>query len=150
MATYLKNKKIGLDYEIQQKLQAGMELLGLEVKSIRQGQGSLVGGRVVIRGGEAYLVGVNIPPYQPNNTAKDYDPERTRRLLLTKKEIAELAGIESKKGLTLVPISVYNAGRNLKLEIGIAKGKKKFDNRESIKKKDTRRDVEREAKFRLQ
>ena len=149
MATYLKNKKATFNYEIQEKLQAGMELLGHEVKSIRAGKGSLEGGRVVVRGNEAYLVGVNIPPYQPNNTPKDYDPERSRKLLLTKKEIAELSGIESKKGLTIVPISVYNAGRNLKLEIGIAKGKKKFDKRESIKKKDTRRDVERETKHHL-
>jgi SsrA-binding protein len=148
--TYLKNKKVGLDYEILEKLQAGMELIGLEVKSIRAGKGSLTGGRVVIRGNEAYLVGINIPPYQPNNTPKDYDGERSRRLLLSKKEIAELAGAESKKGLTLIPISVYNVGRNLKLEIAIARGKKKGDKRESLKKKSAKRDAEREAKFRLQ
>ncbi|HJN62888.1 MAG TPA: SsrA-binding protein SmpB [Candidatus Paceibacterota bacterium] len=149
MATYLKNKKASFDYEIEEKLQAGLELFGLEVKSIRQNKGSLEGGRVVVRGNEAYLVGVNIPPYQPNNTPKDYDPERPRKLLLSKKEIARIGGIESKKGLTIVPISVYNAGRNLKLEIGIARGKKKYDKRESIKKKDTKRDVEREAKHRI-
>jgi len=147
--TYLKNKKATFNFSIEQTLQAGMELLGHEVKSIRQKNGSLEGGRVVVRGNEAYLIGVNIPPYQPNNTPKDYDPERPRKLLLNKKEIAELSGIEGKRGLTIVPISVYNAGRNLKLEIGIAKGKKKYDKRESIKKKDTKRDVERETKRRL-
>jgi SsrA-binding protein len=149
MTTYIRNKKASFDYEIGEKLQAGMELFGYEVKSLRAKKGSLEGGHIVVRGDEAYLVGVNIPPYQPNNTPKEYDPERSRRLLLTKKEIAELAGIESKKGLTLVPISVYNQGRNLKLEIGIAKGKRKTDKRESIKKKDIKRDVEREAKFRI-
>lgn len=149
MTIYIKNKKVGFDYEIEEKLQAGMELLGHEVKSIKQKSGSLEGGRVIIRGNEAYLVGVTIPPYQPNNTPKEYDPERARRLLLTKKEIASLAGIENKKGLTIVPVSMYNLGRNIKLEIAIARGKKKHDKRESIKKKDTQRDVEREAKFRI-
>jgi SsrA-binding protein len=149
MATYLKNRKATLDYEILEKLQAGMELLGHEVKSIRGGMGSLEGGRVVIRGNEAYLVGVKISAYQPNNTPKNYDPERSRRLLLTKKEITELAGAERKSGLTVIPISVYNAGRNLKLEVAIARGKKKGDKRESLKKKSAKRDVEREAKFRL-
>jgi len=145
----LKNKKATFNYEIEEVLQAGLELFGNEVKSIRGKMGSLEGGRVVVRGNEAYLVGVTIPPYQPNNTSKEYDPERPRRLLLTKKEISRLAGIESKKGLTIVPISVYNVKRNLKLEIGIARGKKRFDKRESIKKKDSKRDVEREVKFKL-
>jgi SsrA-binding protein len=149
MAIYLKNKKATLDYEILEKLQAGMELFGHEVKSLRTGKGSLEGGRVIIRGNEAYLVGVNVSAYQPNNTPKDYDPERSRRLLLNKKEIAKLSEAESKRGLTLIPISVYNAGRNLKLQIAIARGKKKVDKRESLKKKSAKRDSEREAKFRL-
>jgi SsrA-binding protein len=104
---------------------------------------------VVVRGKDAFLVGATIPPYQPNNTPKEYDPGRTRRLLLTKKELTELSNQESKKGLTIIPISVYSTGRNLKLEIGIVRGKKKFDKREDIKKKDTKRDVEREAKYKL-
>jgi len=149
MAEYLKNKKAHFDYEIIEKLQAGLELLGFEVKSIKNKNGSLEGGRVVIRGGEAYLVGVTIPPYQQNNTPRDYDPERPRKLLLNKKEIASLSDIESKKGLTIVPISVYNTNRNLKLEIGIARGKKKKDKRESIKKEDSRRDILRENKYRI-
>jgi SsrA-binding protein len=149
MATYIKNKKALFNYEVTEKFQAGMELLGHEVKAIRANMGALEGSHVVVRGGEAFLVGATIPPYQPNNTPKDYDPGRSRRLLLTKKELAELSNQESKKGLTIVPISVYNAGRNLKLEIGVARGKKKFDKREDIKKKDTKRDIEREAKHKL-
>jgi SsrA-binding protein len=149
MAEYIRNRKAGFDYEIEETFQAGMELFGTEVKSLKSKKGSLEGGRVVVRGGEAYLVGVNIPPYQTGNVDKNYNPERARRLLLKKKEISELEGVESRKGLTIVPISVYNRGRNLKLEIGVAKGKKKFDKRESIKKSDSKRDALREAKFRL-
>jgi SsrA-binding protein len=149
MATYLKNKKASLNYEILEKLQAGMELFGHEVKSIRAGKGSLEGGRVVVRGNEAYLVGVKISAYQPNNTPKDYVPERARKLLLKKKEIEELATAEGQKGLTMVPLSVYSSGRNLKLEIAIARGKKKGDKRETLKKKSAKRDVERETKFRF-
>ncbi|PIP86443.1 SsrA-binding protein [Candidatus Campbellbacteria bacterium CG11_big_fil_rev_8_21_14_0_20_44_21] len=148
-ALYLKNKKAAFNFEIIETIQAGLELLGLEVKSLRDKKGNLEGGRVVVRGSEAYLVGVTIPPYQAQNTPKGYDPERPRKLLLRRKEISRLAGLESKKGLTILPISVYNKGRNLKLEIGIARGKKKFDKRQSIKKEDARRDVEREVKFKF-
>jgi len=148
-ALYLKNKKAAFSFEIIETIQAGLELLGLEVKSLRDKKGNLEGGRVVVRGSEAYLVGVTIPPYQAQNTPKGYDPERPRKLLLRRKEISRLAGLESKKGLTILPISVYNKGRNLKLEIGIARGKKKFDKRQSIKKEDARRDVEREVKFKF-
>ncbi|MDP6527911.1 MAG: SsrA-binding protein SmpB [Candidatus Pacebacteria bacterium] len=146
MAVLLKNKKAHFDYEISETLEAGIELFGYEVKSLRGKLGSLEGSHVVIRGGEAYLVGANIPPYQPANTPKEYDPARNRRLLLTKKEIASLESTERQKGLTIVPISVYNKGRNIKLEIGIARGKKKYDKRETIKRRDTERDIKRSLK----
>ena len=146
MAVLLKNKKAHFDYEISETLEAGIELFGYEVKSLRGKLGSLEGSHVVIRGGEAYLVGANIPPYQPANTTKEYDPARNRRLLLTKKEIASLESTERQKGLTIVPISVYNKGRNIKLEIGIARGKKKYDKRETIKRRDTERDIKRSLK----
>jgi SsrA-binding protein len=87
---------------------------------------------------------MSIPPYQANNTPDGYDPERTRKLLLNKAEIAELANIEDKKGLTIVPISVYNKGGLLKVDIAVAKGKKKFDKRETLKKRDSDREVRRE------
>ncbi len=138
------NKKIGLDYEILETFEAGLELLGFEVKSIRSRQGSLLGSHVTIRGGEAYLIASNIPPFQEKNSPKDYDPRRNRRLLLTKEEIFKLASLEAKKGLTIVPISVYNKGRKIKAEIAIVRGKKKHDKRQDIKKRDTDREVRRD------
>ena len=121
-------------------------MLGLEVKSLKKGQGSLVGARVSVRGNEVFVVNMNIPPYQPKNTPKDYDVERPRKLLLGKKEIVELSKIESQKGLTIVPLSVYNKGRKLKLEIAVVRGKKKYDKRESIKKRNTDREIRRSLK----
>ncbi len=142
----ISNKKAYFNYEILETYAAGIELLGFEVKSLKSGQGSLEGAHVTVRGGEAYIIGMFIPPYQPNNTPKDYDPYRTRRLLLHKKEIAELGDIESKKGLTIVPISVYNKSSKVKVDIATAKGKKKFDKRETLKKRQTERDIRRELK----
>jgi len=120
--------------------------LGTEVKSVRGGQMSLEGAFVIVRGGEAFLINVNIPPYQPKNTPKDYDPLRNKKLLLTKKEITKLAGSEKNKSLTIVPISVYNKNRKIKVEIALVKGKKKFDKRETIKKRDTDREIRRTLK----
>ena len=144
MANLAQNRKAHFNYEMLEKMEAGIELLGIEVKSLRGGQESLDGAYVIIRGGEAYLIGATIPPYQPNNTGTDYDATRNRRLLLTKKELAELASSESKAGLTIVPLSMYNKGRKIKIEIAIAKGKKLHDKRETIKKRDTDREMRRE------
>ena len=138
------NKKINLDYEILETFEAGLELLGIEVKSIRTHQGSLLGSHVTVRGGEAYLISANIPPYQEKNTPKEYDPKRNRRLLLTKDEIKKLAGLEMKRGLTIVPISVYNKNRKIKVEIAIVRGKKKYDKRETLKKRDIDRENRRQ------
>ncbi len=149
MTKFVVNKKVNRDFAIQENYSAGMELFGFEVKSIKNKLGSLDGAHITIRGEEAYLVGASIPAYQPNNTPKDYDPKRNRRLLLNKKEIAELSGYENQKGLTVVPISMYNNHRKIKLDIGVAKGKKKFDKREDIKRRDTKRDVERDFKTTL-
>ncbi len=140
----ITNKKIGFDYFINETLSAGIELFGFEVKSLRKNQGSLEGSFVTIRGNEAYLIGAFIPPIQEKNAPKDFDPRRNRRLLLTQKEIRNLEKIEKTKGLTIVPISVYNKGRVLKIDIGIATGKKKFDKRETLKKRTVERDVRRE------
>lgn len=148
MANYAENRKARFDYEILEKYEAGIELLGSEVKSIRNRRMSLEGAFVIIRGGEAFLINANIPPYQIKNAPKDYDPLKNRKLLLTKKEIAELAGSEKNKSLTIVPISVYNKGRKIKVNIALVKGKKKFDKRESIKKRETEREVRREYKER--
>ena len=146
MQILIQNKKAYFNYEVLEKFQAGIELFGHEVKSLKNKQGSLEGSHVTIRGGEAYLIGVNIPPYQPQNTPAEYDMNRNRRLLLTKKEIKNLSGFENKAGLTIVPISVYNEGRKVKVEIATVRGKKKFDKRETIKKRETEREIRRTLK----
>lgn len=146
MSSLIENKKANFNYEILETMEAGIELLGHEVKSIRKREGSLEGARVIVRGNEAFLVGATIPPYQPANTEKDYEPERNRKLLLNKKEIMIILGAESKKGLTIIPISVYNKGRKIKVSVAIVRGKKKYDKRDSIKKRETDRDIRRTLK----
>ena len=142
----ITNKKASFNYEVLDKYTAGIELFGFEVKALKNSQGSLEGSHITVRGGEAYVVGMFIPPYQPSNTPKDYDSHRNRRLLLNKAEIKDISDVESKKGLTIVPLSVYNKGRKIKLDIASVKGKKKFDKRETLKKRDSMRDVERDFK----
>ncbi len=142
----IDNRRATFDYSIIETMEAGLELLGFEVKSLRAGNGSLKGARVVARGGEAYLVGATIPPWQQANAPKSYDPERTRRLLLNKKQIAQVVSAESEQGLTIIPLSVYNKGRNLKLEIAIARGKKAHDKRQSIEERDVKRSIARSLK----
>ena len=146
MANYVENRKIHFDYEILEKYETGIELLGSEVKSVRGGRMSLEGAFVVIRGGEAFLINSNIPPYQVKNTTKDYDPIRNRKLLLTKKEIKELESNKKNKSLTIVPLSVYNKNRKIKVEIALVKGKKIRDKRENIKKRETDIEIRREYK----
>ena len=144
MSVLIDYKKAYFNYEIMEKIETGIELLGFEVKSIKKGQGSLDGSYVIIRGGEAFLVNMLVSPYQEKNTPKDYEPRRNRRLLATKDEISKLANIEQGKGLTILPISVYNKGNLIKVSVAIVRGKKKFDKRESIKKRETDRVVRRE------
>jgi SsrA-binding protein len=142
----VEHKKARLEYEILEEFEAGLELLGFEVKSLRNHQAKLEGSHVIIRGGEAYIVGMVISPYQPANTPKEYDPNRTRKLLLTKKEITTLAQHEGQKGLTIVPISVYNKGSVLKMRIGVARGRKKYDKRAVLKERGAKRDIDRTLK----
>jgi SsrA-binding protein len=146
MSQYAENRKAYFNYEILEKYEAGIELLGMEVKGVRTGKMSLEGAFVIVRGGEVYLINANLPPYQPNNSEKDYDPLRNKKLLLTKKEINVLVETEKNKSLTIVPISVYNKGRKIKVEIALVKGKKKHDKRETIKKRETERDLRRQYK----
>lgn len=141
MAVLIHNRKASFNYDILERFEAGIELVGSEVKSLRKGQGSLDGAYVTVRGAEAFVTGMTIPPYQPGN-AKEYDPARNRKLLLTKSEILKLASLE--RGLTIVPISVYNSKRKIKVEIAAVRGKKKFDKRETIKKRDVERQIRRE------
>ena len=143
MKEITKNKKAYFNYEILEKLMAGISLIGQEVKSIKSGRISLKATYVVLRNEEAFLIGANIPPYQPKNAPKDYNPERSRKLLLKKSEIKYLIGKTKQKGLTIVPLRVYNIRGKIKIEIGLVKGKKKFDKREIIKKREGEREIRR-------
>ena len=143
MKEITKNKKAYFNYEILEKLIVGISLLRLEVKSIKSGKISLKATYVVLRNEEAFMIGANIPPYQPKNTPKDYSPERSRKLLLKKSEIKYLIGKTKQKGLTIVPLRVYNIRGKIKLEIGLVKGKKKFDKRRIIKKREGEREIRR-------
>ena len=143
MMRLIENKKALFDYEVLEKLEAGIELLGFEVKSIRGQRGSLNGAYVSVKGGQVFLIGAHIPPFQPNNTPSNYDPYRERKLLLTKGEIRSLIGREKAKGLTIIPISVYNRKNKIKVEIAVARGKKKYDKRAVIKKRETEREIRR-------
>ena len=137
--SFSANKKAYFDYEILDTLEAGLVLLGQEVKAIRAGKCSIQGAYVKIISGELFLIGATVSPYQPNNIQKGYDPERSRKLLIKKSQLNHLVGKTEEKGITLVPISLYDRNGVIKLEIGIARGKKKYDKREVIKKRDFKR-----------
>lgn len=146
MEPLIENKTAPRNYEIKETFTAGIELKGYEVKSLRKKQGSLKGAHVTVRGGEAFLLNTHIPAYQPQNTPKGYDPNRKRRLLLTKKEIEKLAHVENQGGLTVVPLGLYNINGLIKVKVAIARGKKKHDKREDIKRRDVERDIQRTLK----
>lgn len=148
MKPLAENRKAYFDYEVLEKYEAGISLIGQEVKSIKQGHMSLEGSYVVIRGGEAFLLGAYVPPYQPKNAPKDYSPERTRKLLLRKDELRYLIGKTHEKGLTLLPLRVYTLKSNIKIEFALARGKKKKDKRETIKKREAEREMQREINLR--
>ena len=139
------NKKAYFDYFIEEKYEAGIALAGTEVKSLRQGKCSIKEAYVRVENGEVYVVGMNISPYEQGNIF-NRDPLRTRKLLLHKSEIAKLAGVVQQTGYTLMPLQVYFKDGRAKLEIGVARGKKNYDKRESIAKKDLRRELERDFK----
>ena len=143
MKEVARNKRAYFDYEILEKFEAGISLLGREVKSVKSGRINLAGSYAILRGGEVWLVGADIPPYQPRNAPQDYDSQRTRKLLLTEKEIKSLAGEIKGTGLTLFPLRAYIKGRLVKIELGLGKGKKKADKRELIKKRETEREMRR-------
>lgn len=140
------NKEAFFNYEILEKFEAGLRLLGSEVKSIRNNHYSLQGSYVTVENEEAWLVRATIAPYQPKNMAVGYNPERPRKLLLNKKELQYLQGKTKAKGLTIVPLKVYNKHGQIKLEIALAKGKSKSDKREVLKKRITDREIQRELR----
>ena len=138
-----ENKKAFFDYEILEKYEAGLELTGQEVKSAKMGQINLKGSHVTFHNGKAYVLNMHINKYKAAGPLPDYDPTRSRQLLLRKKEIAYLHGKAMEKGLTIVPLQVYTKQRYLKIEIAVARGKKQFDKREAIKKRELKREIAR-------
>lgn len=140
------NKKAFYDYEILERYEAGLVLAGHEVKSIKTGHINLQGSYVIVKNNELYLINAHIPPYQAKNVPSDYDPYRNRKLLVHKSQIKNLIGKLKQKGLTLVPLSVYTKHGKIKLEIGLGRGKRKIDKRETIKKREVERKIERALK----
>jgi len=146
MRVLAENKKAYYNYEILEKFEAGISLLGQEVKSLKTFGVNLAGSYVVLKNTEAFWIGANIPPYQPRNIGANYNLQRDRKLLLKKSEIKYLIGKSRQKGLTLIPLRLYTKNGKIKLEFGIAKGKKKFDKREKIRKREIEREIQRALK----
>jgi len=147
MTTFIKNRKAHFDFEHLDTFEAGIVLSGSEVKSIRAGKGKLEGAFVKIYDGNPVLLGASITAYQPKNTPKDYNPEQPRQLLLSRKELNKLERQINESNLTLVPISFYNKSGKIKLSLALARGKKKADKRETLKQRDTKRDIDRTLKM---
>ena len=139
------NKKAYHEYFILDKLEAGIELTGSEVKSLREGKASLKEGYVIIRDKEAFMMGVHISSYSHTGYS-GHDPKRERRLLLTKREILKLGQKIAEKGMTIIPLKLYFNKSWAKVEIGVAKGKKHYDKKAALKEKDIKRDTDREMR----
>lgn len=137
------NKRAVFDYEFLEKLEAGLQLLGTEVKSIRAGHMSLRGAFVTIHNEETYLTNATVPPWQVKNAPGDYDPLRPRKLLIKKSELKRLIGAKQAQGLTIIPIRVYTNHGKIKCEIALARGKKRFEKKEQKREQDIQRDVDR-------
>lgn len=140
-----KNRKAYHDYHIEETFEAGISLVGTEVKSLREGKANLKESYVIIKNDEVFLFGCHISPYSHGNL-QNHEPVRTRKLLLHRKEINKLWGNISQKGLALVPLKLYFKGGKAKLEIGLAKGKKQYEKRETIKEREANREIERHMK----
>ena len=147
MKLIANNKKAYFDYFIEDKYEAGVALHGTEVKSIRMGKCSIKESYIKIEDGEVFIYGMHVSPYEKGNIFNK-DPMRIKKLLMHKYEINKLAGKLQQKGLTLVPLQVYLKGGLVKVEVGLARGKKLYDKRESLAKKDMKREAEKEFKIR--
>ncbi len=145
MKVVCQNRKAYHDYHIDETVESGIALLGTEVKSLREGKANLKDSYVIIKGGEVFLLNCHISPYSHGNIM-NHDPLRTRKLLLHKKEISRLAGKVIAKGYTLIPLKLYFKDSFAKVEIGLAKGKKLFEKRDTIKEREARREIERAMK----
>lgn len=145
--TLVENRQARFNYEILEKIEAGISLLGTEVKSIREGKANIKEAYADVRNGEIWLTGAHISPYSHGNIT-NHEPLRERKLLLNAREIHRLQGKVMEKGLTLIPLRLYLKGRLIKLELGVGRGKKLTDKREDIKRRDQEREVQRELKER--
>ena len=146
MASFAENSRARFDYDILENFEAGLVLDGQEGKSVRRGSGSIKGSFVKILNNEAWLLGSVIPPYQPANAPKSYDSTRSRKLLLKRSELKYLIGKSHEQGLSLIPLKIFEKNGFLKLELAVARGKKKYDKRESIKKREAKRTIARAMK----
>ena len=147
MKIVAQNKKAFHDYFVEETFEAGMVLTGTEVKSLRDGKANLKDSYVIIKDAEAFLLNCHISPYTHGNIM-NHDPVRTRKLLLHRKEIIRLQGIAAQKGYSLVPLKIYFKESRAKVEIGLVKGKRQYEKRETIKKKEADREIERAMKSR--
>jgi len=148
MKVLAKNKKAYNEYHIIETLEAGIVLIGQEVKSIKTGKANMLGSFVVLKGEQPQLLNTKIPAYQPKNAPPNYNEAGTRNLLLTKKEIKRLVGKSKQKSLTIVPLRMYTKKSKIKVEIAVVEKKSKKDKRETIKKRDAEKDIRRELKTR--
>ncbi len=142
-----RNRKVFHDYQVEDRVEAGISLLGSEVKSLRQGRGNLADAYVVFKDGEAWLVNGHISPY-PQATHENHEPLRERKLLLNRRELRKLSARVRERGYALVPISMYFKGPWVKVELGLAKGKRKHDKRSALKEREDRREMDKAARER--
>ena len=146
MPVYIKNKRAYRNYEILDKTEAGIKLMGSEVKSIKEGKGTLTGAYVKPSGNSLWLIGLHVPPYSKSGRTDDYDPTRTRQLLLKKREVEFLRSKTEQKGLTLIPLKIYTKGDLLKVSVGVGRGLKKANKKQQIISKQETMDAKREIK----
>lgn len=142
-----QNKKAYHDYEVSDKFVSGLQLFGHEVKSIKNGGANIVGGKIIVRGGEAFVIGIKIQPYQKNNISKNYDESRVRKLLLKKSEIKKLYELEETKKIFLIPLSLFERNHLIKLEFAVAKKLNKYSKKNKLKEKDINRNIINETDY---
>lgn len=140
-----QNKKAWHDYFVDEKYEAGIALFGTEVKSIRSGAVNLKDSYCSVKNGELFMLGVHISPYEKGNIF-NREPRRERKLLMHKREIMKINGMLTQKGYTLIPLSLYFSGKNVKVELGLCRGKKLYDKRDSIAAKEVNREIDRKMK----
>lgn len=147
MSVIAENRKARFNYEILETFEAGIELKGPEVKAIKSGRANITGAFATMKNGEIWLTNSDIPPYQPKNTPADYDSKRPRRLLMKKSEIKYLTGKIKSDRLTILPLKLYTKKTRIKVELGLGRGKRQYEKRETIRKKESEREIDRTLKI---